>query len=1226
MILTIVPYCPAQEGRNLGFAYNAAMERLREDDWACFLDHDACFTTREWYQQLEDITARLAEPCLLTSATNRVGCDWQVVTDVDCDNHSMSYHRVLGAREQARFGTQIDDVTDRSLMSGVVILLSKRTWRLLGGFRDGFLGVDNHLHQTARDKGLRVYLMRGVYVYHWYRAEVGPGARRERKPSKPGAAASPLAPPEPSPSRSVSGSHPPAHHRSMPVTLEDVLGNVPDHAKEVLHVAVRPLAPPRPDPEGLRAPEPARQLSARRTDVVVGDGEFAALTELSTSFDCILCPNVLQYVRDPEALLIQLRRRLKEDGRLIAAIPNSRHQSIIAALLAGEWSAPPAGNWPWIRPLRFFTRREAEKFFYLAGFDLHSANALECEGLARWRQSGSPTHVQSGSLLLECRDQSEAEEFHAGHYLFSVGPRQRPEHGLTSIVIVTHNQLSYTRRCIDSIRYRTREPYELIVVDNGSTDGTMEYLESLGEITLVANAENRGFPAAANQGIRASRGHQVLLLNNDTLVTTGWLDRMLRALHRDPLVGLVGPCSNNVSGNQQVRINYTALTSLDGFAWEWGKAHDGEFAATDRLVGFCLLIRRAVIDRIGELDERFGIGNFEDDDFTLRAAEAGFRAVIARDAFVHHFGSQTFRASGVDLNRVLQENAELFRQKWAQEEGARGELADAGLITQEAVGAATPLTPLPPFKLVVGPHGGLLLEQQQIRVSLCMIVRDSSATLAACLESIRSWVDEMVVVDTGSRDDTPDLARRLGARVFHFPWCDDFATARNESIRHARGQWIFWMDSDDTIDAENARKLRALAEGADSAVMGFVVQVHCPGIDGHTDVTAVDHIKLFRNLPELRFEFRIHEQLLPSIRRMGGEVAWTNLFVVHSGSDQTPQARRRKCERDLRLLEMELRDKPGHSFTLFNFGMTYADMGEHAQAVQALRRSLTASDSSESHVRKIYALLVASLWQLEQYDQAWTLCQEGLTRFPTDAELQFRRGMLSHQFGRLEEAEAAYLAVLGCTEARHFSSLDRGISGFKTRHNLAVVYTDLGRHLEAERQWRMAIEEAPGFRAAYRGLVESLVRQGLTEEAEIEAEKAAVERALGAEGLILKADVAKAQGDRNRTRGLLETAVMAVPEDVEGHRALSQFLFEHGHPAEAEQALLRLLGRQPEDAAAHHNLGTLYLRSGHYLEAAEAYRRSLRIRPKSPMTQELLDCAVQKIDGGLQPTATPAST
>src|SRR5439155_20826549 len=105
-----------------------------------------------------------------------------------------------------------------------------------------------------------------------------------------------------------------------------------------------------------------------------------------------------------------------------------------------------------------------------------------------------------------------------------------PFASVTSIVILTHNQLPFTRECLESIRRSTDEPYELIVVDNASTDGTLDYLNSCGNVHVIANNDNRGFPAAANQGIQAATGKQVLLLNNDCVVTPGWLVRMLRAM------------------------------------------------------------------------------------------------------------------------------------------------------------------------------------------------------------------------------------------------------------------------------------------------------------------------------------------------------------------------------------------------------------------------------------------------------------------------------------------------------------------------------------------------------------------------------------------------------------------------------------------------------------------------------------------------------------------------
>jgi len=499
-----------------------------------------------------------------------------------------------------------------------------------------------------------------------------------------------------------------------------------------------------------------------------------------------------------------------------------------------------------------------------------------------------------------------------------------------------------------------------------------------------------------------------------------------------------------------------------------------------------------------------------------------------------------------------------------------------------------------------------------------MIVRDNADTIEACLESIKPWVDEMVVVDTGSRDSTPELVRRCGASLYRFPWCDDFSAARNESFKCARGEWIFWMDSDDTIDANNGRKLRELADGAsDPSIMGYVMQVHCPaaGANGGTDVTVVDHVKLVRNRPDLRFEGRIHEQILSAIRRAGGEVAFTDLFVVHSGADLSPEGRRRKLERDFRLLQLDIEARPNHPFVLFNLGMTHADAGEHRHAIEALRASVRASHPTESHVRKAYALLVGSCSQLGLHDEAWQECQEGRRLYPDDAELLFREGVLHQRFGRLGDAERAYRRILEQPKQSCFLSIDHGIQGFKTRHNLALVYEDLNDLASAEEQWRKTVEQEPGFRPGWQGLANILLRQGKLEAAEEQAERlrsdASLADTLRVEALILQGWVAVRRGNELLARQLFEEAVARWPNDPSPRQALCRFLFEYARPAEAEPALLALLNCTPDDPAAYHNLGAVYLQAEQYEKAVEAFQESIRLRPDFAETHASLRRALE---------------
>jgi GT2 family glycosyltransferase/tetratricopeptide (TPR) repeat protein len=784
----------------------------------------------------------------------------------------------------------------------------------------------------------------------------------------------------------------------------------------------------------------------------------------------------------------------------------------------------------------------------------------------------------------------------------------------TSVVILTHNQLDFTRRCLDSIRACTQEPHELIIVDNASSDGTVEYLRQQENILLIENPTNRGFPAGCNQGIKASTGERILLLNNDVVVTRGWLRRMVRTLETCTDIGLVGPCTNMISGPQCIPVDYGDVSDLEKFAEGVADCYDGCIEETDRLVGFCLLFRRGLVSEIGFLDERFGLGNFEDDDFCHRARLAGYRCVIARDTFVHHFGSVTFRALGPTTHeQSFYRSAKLFHEKWTDSN------EQAGAATQQAC-LEELAEPEHLISDISREETGQCQDPcvERIQLSLCMIVRNSAMTLEVCLESVKPWVDEMVIVDTGSTDGTVEIAQRTGAFVYHYPWSESFASARNESLRHARGSWIFWMDSDDTISPENGQRLRTLSHRlVEDGTLGFVMQVHCPNNpDSPEDgMTVVDHVKMFRNLPGLRFEGRVHEQILPAIRRIGGNVEWTDIFLVHSGADHSNAGRIRKRERDLRLLQLELEDRPDHPFALFNLGMTLADMGKHEQAITAFEQSLAVSDPNESHVRKLYALMVSSFESLGQHVEAAAICLKGRQLFPDDPELLFREGVISQHSGRLLDAERAFLAVLKCADTpnRYFSSFDHGILTYKARHNLALVYTAMGQDLDAEFQWWAAVESEPRFRQGWRALGDNLIRQGRLDAAEALCRQLDRDAELELEAILLRGKIAAIRGEIAKARCFLMEAEERAPSDSDALRVLCQLFFEHGSLSDAHGALRRLTEREPLDASAHHNLGTVLLRMNRYSEAVTCYRESLRLRPDHAETHLRLGCALKEL-------------
>ncbi|HOP41090.1 MAG TPA: glycosyltransferase, partial [Geobacteraceae bacterium] len=213
------------------------------------------------------------------------------------------------------------------------------------------------------------------------------------------------------------------------------------------------------------------------------------------------------------------------------------------------------------------------------------------------------------------------------------------------------------------------EPHEVILVDNGSADGTVPWLRELvkarNNYFLIENNENLGFSKGCNQGIEASRGSHILLLNNDTIVTPGWLSGLLECLHSSPDTGIVGPMTNSISGIQMVpEVGYSDTSTLDDYALAFRETYRGRRIPLRRIVGYCMIFRRELVERIGLLDEQFGSGNFEDDDYCLRAALAGYRNLVAGDVFIHHYGSATFRGNGINFGSAMPGNHGRFNSKW----------------------------------------------------------------------------------------------------------------------------------------------------------------------------------------------------------------------------------------------------------------------------------------------------------------------------------------------------------------------------------------------------------------------------------------------------------------------------------------------------------------------------------------------------------------------------------
>jgi GT2 family glycosyltransferase len=238
-----------------------------------------------------------------------------------------------------------------------------------------------------------------------------------------------------------------------------------------------------------------------------------------------------------------------------------------------------------------------------------------------------------------------------------------------SIVVVTYDNLPLTRACLDSLEQHTDYgSTEVIVVDNASTDGTPEYLQAWAQAgerrRVILNSENRGFAAANNQGLEAARGEYLVLLNNDTEVTPGWLRTLMTHLRLDRTLGLVGPVTNNIGNEARIRIGYADAAEMRRKARAHTLQHLGETFPIRTLAFFCVMLPRRIYEQIGPLDEAYGLGFFEDDDYCRRIEQTGWRIECAEDVFIHHHLSASFNKLGKGRKELLERNRRIYEAKW----------------------------------------------------------------------------------------------------------------------------------------------------------------------------------------------------------------------------------------------------------------------------------------------------------------------------------------------------------------------------------------------------------------------------------------------------------------------------------------------------------------------------------------------------------------------------------
>jgi len=450
------------------------------------------------------------------------------------------------------------------------------------------------------------------------------------------------------------------------------------------------------------------------------------------------------------------------------------------------------------------------------------------------------------------------------------------------------------------------------------------------------------------------------------------------------------------------------------------------------------------------------------------------------------------------------------------------------------------------------------------RISLTMIVKNEERALPACLEAARPWVDEIVVLDTGSTDLTREIAASYGARVHEWAWRDDFAAARNESLRHATGDWILALDADEVLTPESGPNLRqACDEPGD--IVGYDIKIVCPR-EGDGGLVRLNWFpRLFRNLPGVRWEGVIHEQVVTSLAGRG-PIVKCPVEVLHSGYTLSADAMQAKARRNIALLERQLRDEPDYAPGWFQLAETYVMSGRLDDAIGAYRRSLRLLQLSRltlsaGVVTVALQNLGAALFQRNQggdRDEARHLLDSALVLDPTLIPIRVIMGNHAMAEQGWEDAE------------RHFT----------TALELVARQQDHGEY-----------EISPWLIHFLRGC--TLAHQRKLAEAMTCFDQALSINPKHGDSLWLLALAAGDAGDWTRGFTALERLAALGRDDVAYHVQRTVTLSELGRHAEAADEARIVLEREPARAPAPvlSLLAENLMRAGRHQEAVEAYAR-----------------------------------
>ena len=360
-----------------------------------------------------------------------------------------------------------------------------------------------------------------------------------------------------------------------------------------------------------------------------------------------------------------------------------------------------------------------------------------------------------------------------------------------------------------------------------------------------------------------------------------------------------------------------------------------------------------------------------------------------------------------------------------------------------------------------------------------MIVCNEEDFLPECLRSVEGTVNEMVIVDTGSTDRTPEVALKFGARCFAAPWAHDFAGARNISLQYATGDYILVMDADEVLTAKGRSAMQKSFADFPGADAFFVHILNQTDGGGMSEIEESLNVRLFRNDSQYRFSGALHEQIAESILHADppGRIFDSGIEFIHRGYLKSVVANKGKKERNLEIALREAKNHPGDGFRAFNLGLEYVRLERWDAAVRAFQDARDWSVQDALWVSRFYKIYASTLMQTGLWEQAGLLLEEALVLFPDYTDLVYLKGVCLYQQQEWSRALQCYAACveMGDPPIPPYT-VDKGISTYRAYFAMGQIFQIVGKSAEAIASYRLAFEQNPSFQQSYLCFANLLLR------------------------------------------------------------------------------------------------------------------------------------------------------